>query len=177
MTTGAGAEVDDIVGAADGFFIVLDDENGIAEVAQVFERGEKTPVVAMVQADGRLVEYVEDAAQLGSDLSGETDALAFSAGECGGRAAERQVAEANVVQKFEAFGDFVGDASGDGQFPAGQFDLVRGFESARYREAGEIGNGHAVHSYRQAFGTQALAVAHRTFGGRHEIEQILAVGV
>ena len=39
MTAGAGAEVDDIVGAADGFFIVLDDENGVAEVAQIFERG------------------------------------------------------------------------------------------------------------------------------------------
>ena len=39
MTTGAGAEVDDIVGAPNGFFIVLDDENCIAEVAQVFECG------------------------------------------------------------------------------------------------------------------------------------------
>ena len=159
MTAGAGAEVDDIVGAADGFFIVLDDEHGVAEVAQVFERGEKAPVVAMVQADGRFVENVEDAAQFGSDLRGEADALAFSTGERGGGAAELQVAESDVVQEFEAFGDFVGDASGDGQFPAGQFDFARGFESARNRQAGEIGNRHAVHFYRQAFRTQTLAVA------------------
>ena len=34
---GAGAEVEDVVGFADGVFVVLDDENGIAEVAEVSE--------------------------------------------------------------------------------------------------------------------------------------------
>ncbi len=94
-------------------------------------------------------------------------------------AAERpswQVAESDVVQEFEAFGDFVRDASGDGQFPAGQFDVARSIESARNRQAGEIGNRHAVYFDGQAFRTQTLAVAHRTFGGRHEIEQIFAIG-
>ena len=31
---GAGAEVEDVVGFADGVFVVLDDEDGVAEVAQ-----------------------------------------------------------------------------------------------------------------------------------------------
>ena len=35
---GAGAEIEDIVGVADGVFVVLDDEDGVAEVAQRFER-------------------------------------------------------------------------------------------------------------------------------------------
>ena len=100
VTAGAGAEVDDVVGAANGFFIVLDDEHGVAEVAQIFERGEQTAVVAVVQADGRFVENVEHAAQLRSDLGREADALAFSAGERGGGAAEREIAESDVVQKF-----------------------------------------------------------------------------
>ena len=86
MTSGAGTEVDDVVGAADCLFIVLDDQNGVAEIAQVFERGQQAIVVAMVQADGGLVENVEDAAQLRSDLRRQTDALAFSARERGGRA-------------------------------------------------------------------------------------------
>jgi hypothetical protein len=38
MTAGAGAEIYNIVGSPDGFFIVLDYENGVAEVAQIFER-------------------------------------------------------------------------------------------------------------------------------------------
>src|SRR5258708_461336 len=69
------------------------------------------------------------------------------------------------------------DASGDGQFPAGQFDLARGFERAGDRKAREIGDRHAIYFYSQAFRTKTLAVAHRTFGGRHEIEQIFTVGI
>ena len=176
MTARAGTKVDHIVGSPDGLFIVFDDEHGVAEVAQVFERCKKTPVVAMVQADGRFVEDVEDTAQLRSDLRRQADALAFSTGECGGGTAKLEVAESDVVQEFEAFGDFVRDAAGDGQFPAGEFDVARTFESTRNRQAGEIGNRHAVHFDRQAFRTQTLAVAHRTFGRRHEIEQIFAIG-
>src|ERR1039457_3637317 len=160
MAAGAGAQVDYIVGAADGFFLVLDYEHRVAEVAQIFECGEKASIVTMVQADGRFVENVEDAAQLRSDLRCQAYALAFAAREGGSRASEGQVAESNVVQKFEAFGDFVGDASGDGQFPAGQLDFARSFERSRNRKAGEIGNGHAVHLYGKAFRTQPLPVAH-----------------
>ena len=60
---GAGAEVEDVVGLADGVFVVLDDEDGVAEVAEVFEGGDEALVVALVEADGGLVEDVEDAAE------------------------------------------------------------------------------------------------------------------
>src|ERR1035441_11087830 len=93
----------------------------------------------MMQADRRLVQDVENAAQLRSDLGGEANALAFSAGKCGRRAAELQVAESNIVEEFEAFGDFVCDASGDGQFPARQLDAARGLERARDPERGGKG--------------------------------------
>ena len=81
---GSGAEVEDVVGVADGVFVVLDDEDGVAEVAEVFEGGDEALVVALVEADGGLVEDVEDAAEAGADLGGEADALAFAAGEGGG---------------------------------------------------------------------------------------------
>jgi hypothetical protein len=34
----AGAEVEHVVGVADGVFVVLDDEDGVAQVAQLFQR-------------------------------------------------------------------------------------------------------------------------------------------
>src|SRR6267143_3142399 len=43
---GAGAEVDNEIGAADGVFVVFDDEDGVAEIAKLFERAEKASVVA-----------------------------------------------------------------------------------------------------------------------------------
>src|SRR5580692_12343373 len=175
MTAGSGAEIDDVVGAANGFFIVLDYEDGVAEIAQIFERGEQASVIAMMQTDGRLIEHVEDAAQLRANLGCEADALAFSAGKRCCRAADGKITESNVVQKFEALSNFVGDASGDGLFPACQLDLARGFERARDRQAGEIGNRHAVYFYGKTFWAQALAMAYGTFGGRHEIEKIVAI--
>ena len=52
------------------------------------ESGDEALVVALVEADGWFVKYVENAAQAGTDLCGETNALAFAAGEC--RGAERE---------------------------------------------------------------------------------------
>ncbi len=102
----ARAEVEDVVGVADGFFVVLDDEDGVAEVAEGFERGDEALVVALVKADGGLVEDVEDAAEAGADLGGEADALAFAAGEGGSVAVEGEIAEADRVEELQALDDF-----------------------------------------------------------------------
>ena len=62
-TAGAGAEVEDVVGVADGVFVVFDDEDGVAEIAQAHESLDEAGVVALMEADRRLVEHVEDAAK------------------------------------------------------------------------------------------------------------------
>jgi len=60
---GAGAEIDDVVGPVDGVFVVLDDEDGVAEIAELGERVEQPVVIARVEADGGFVEHVEHAAE------------------------------------------------------------------------------------------------------------------
>ena len=47
----AGAEVDHVIGGADGVLVVLDHDHRVAEVAQAFERFQQPVVVALVQAD------------------------------------------------------------------------------------------------------------------------------
>ncbi len=111
--SGAGAKIHHVVGAANGFFVVLDDQHRIAQVAQSFERGEQPAVVARVQADGGLVEHVENAAQSRADLRGQANALRFAAGKRGGRAIEGEIAEPDGEQKIEALGDFGQRAAGD----------------------------------------------------------------
>ena len=74
-----GPEIDQIVGGANRLLVVLDDEHGVAEIAQLAERREQPAVVALVQADRRLVEHVQHAGQLRSDLRREPDALALAA--------------------------------------------------------------------------------------------------
>ena len=62
-TPAPGADVDDVVGLADRLLVVLDDDDGVAGVAQVLQRGQQPAVVALVQTDRRLVEHVEHAGQ------------------------------------------------------------------------------------------------------------------
>src|SRR5208282_4712241 len=59
----AGTEIDDKIGAADGVLVVFDHKNGIAEIAELLERMQQAIVIARVEADGRLVQNVEDAAK------------------------------------------------------------------------------------------------------------------
>ena len=47
--------VDHEVGAADGVLVVLDHDDGVAEIAQVLQRGDKPLVVALMQANRRFV--------------------------------------------------------------------------------------------------------------------------
>ena len=60
---------------------MLDDEDGIAEVAKIFKGRDEALVVALMQTDGGLVENIEHAAEFGADLRGEADALSFPAGD------------------------------------------------------------------------------------------------
>ncbi len=105
----------------DRFLVVFDDDDGVADVAQVRQRAEQALVVALVQADRRLVEDVHDADQAGADLAGQPNALRFAAGQRLGAAIERQVVEADVRQEAHALADFLDDLVGDRRAPAVEF--------------------------------------------------------
>ena len=110
---GAGADVDHVVGGADGVLVVLDHDHGVAEVAQPPQRFQEPGVVALVQADRGLVEHVEHAGEAGADLRGEADALALAARQRAGGARQGQIVEPDVDQEFEPLADLLEDAAGD----------------------------------------------------------------
>ena len=105
----ARADVDDVVGGADGLLVVLDHDDRVAQVAQPLQRGDEPLVVALVQADGGLVEHVEHADQTAADLAGQADALRLAARQGAGRAGERQVVEPDVEQELHALAHFLED--------------------------------------------------------------------
>jgi hypothetical protein len=55
--------------------VVLDHDHRVADVAQLLERFDQARVVALVQADRRLVEHVHHAGEARADLAREADAL------------------------------------------------------------------------------------------------------
>lgn len=77
--TGTGANVDDPVGGLHRFLVVLDDDERVAQVPQALEGGDELTVIALVQADRRLVEDVEDADEARADLRRQADALCLAA--------------------------------------------------------------------------------------------------
>ena len=134
-------------------------------------------VVALVEADGRLVKDVEDAAQAGANLGGEADALALAAGERGGAAIEREVVEAYGAEELKALNDLAADAIGHQRLAGGELELVGGLKRAVQAECGEVGDGQAVDLDGERFGAQALAAAGGAGRSRHEVHHVLAIAV
>ena len=102
MHARARADVDDIIGGPDRVLVVLDHDHRVAEVAQAPQRVEQARVVALVQADRRLVEHIEHARQPRADLRSEPDALALAARQRARRARQRQIVEPDVAQEGRA---------------------------------------------------------------------------
>src|SRR5579859_849301 len=111
--TRPGTKVDDKIGAANGVFVVFDDQDRVPKIAELLQRAEQAIVVASMQADGGFIQNVENAAQARTDLRCEADTLGFTAGESGGGTVQAEVAETDGQQKVDAFGDFLERAGGD----------------------------------------------------------------
>ena len=101
----------------DGVLVVLDDDEGVADVPQPQQRLDQPMVVPLMQADRRLVENVQHADQAGPDLRGEPDSLRLAAGQRGRGPVERQVVEPDVDQEPQPGLDLLQHPLGDESAP------------------------------------------------------------
>ena len=139
----AGAEVNDVIRIADRVGVVLDHEHGVAEVAQALERGQQAVVVALVQADARLVQDVEHADQARADLGGQPDALRLAAAQRAALAVEREIAEADVFQKTEPGADFLDDLMRDFLLEFRELEAGKKFVRLFHRQRANVHDGQA----------------------------------
>jgi hypothetical protein len=89
------------VGRADHVRVVLDHDDGVAEVAQTQQRAHQRAVVARVQADARLVEHVRHTHQPHAQLRGQAHALRLTAAQGAVFALEREVAQPHFAQETQ----------------------------------------------------------------------------
>jgi len=161
--TGAGADVDDVVGAADGVFVVLHHHQGVAALAELVQGIEQQGVVTRVQADGGFVQHVAHALQVAAQLRGQADALGFAAAEGGRAPVEGEVAQAHVFQKAQAVFDFGQQVAGNVGLAWGQAGvLAQALHPAAHvghREAGHVSDGQPGKAHRPGLGVEAGAVA------------------
>ena len=88
---------------------MLHHDQRVAQIAQLAQGREQLRVVALVQADARLIQNIEHAHQGGADLRGEPDALRFAAGERARRAAEREIIQPDACQEVQTAADLLED--------------------------------------------------------------------
>ena len=112
-----GPELDHVIGGLDEAAVVLDDDDRVAGLRQLAAEIGEPRRVARVQADGRLVEHVERADQLGAELVGEIDALRLAARQRARLARQREVAETDAQQERELGLQLAQDLAGDGRSP------------------------------------------------------------
>ncbi len=86
VLAGPGTDVDDVIGYPNRFFVMLDHDERVADIAEAHQCFDQLLVVPLMEADRGLVENVEDADQARPDLGGEPDPLCLSPGQRGSRA-------------------------------------------------------------------------------------------
>ncbi len=67
-----------MVCGGDGLQVMLDHQNGVAQVAQTPQHLDHAVGVALVQADGRLVEHIQHSGQPGAEQAGQAQALGLA---------------------------------------------------------------------------------------------------
>ena len=157
----SGADVDQKIRRAHRVLVVLDDDQRIAQIAQVFQRLQKPVVVALMQADGRLVENIQHAHQRRADLRRQPDALRLAARKRRRGAGERQVSQSHVAQEVKPRPDLLENLLRDHFLPGRQLQLIEEIAQLHHRQIAQIGNRQPADRYRQHLGAQPLAVALR----------------
>ena len=171
FSSGLRPDIDDIVGLDHHVAVVFNDNNRVACVAQFFQRRNQALVVALMQADARLVEDIEDVDQLGADLRCKAYTLAFAAGKRRRPAVERKVRQADVDEETQAGTYLLQDFAGDN--PLGRakavFDGLGPFIQVADIEAAQLGDIFVVDKEMERLAVQTLTLTFRTGDAREEL--------
>src|SRR5665213_93324 len=161
MDAGARADVEHVVGGSYGVLVVLDHDHGVAEVTQALQGFEQARVVALMQANRGLVEDVQNAGEAGTDLRRQANALALAAGQCAGRAHQREIIQADIDQKCQPLADFLEHAHADFVLLGRQVLRQRGepFAGTFHAQLGDLGNVFAADLNAERFRLESGAVA------------------
>ena len=170
VDTGAGTEVDQVVGGEHRVEVMFDDDDGVAGVAQCLEGLDQLAVVPLVQADAWFVKDVQDADKPAADLAGKTDPLRLATGEGGGGAIQGEVVQADVDQELQSATDLLHEFARDHRLPLRQFDRLeeaQGVPDGKMFQFGKAASGNGdgaglgLEFLTVAFGAVLLAeVAH-----------------
>ncbi|HMC53694.1 MAG TPA: hypothetical protein VKH19_00865 [Gemmatimonadaceae bacterium] len=134
----AGAELDHVIGRPDRLQIVLDDQHGVAAVAQTREQPQQPRHVARVEADRRLVQHVQRVHELRAQRVREADALRLATGKRTRAAIQREIVETDVAQELDAIARLLEDVRGDARLEFGELEVVEPAHELIHGQLGDL---------------------------------------
>ncbi len=156
---GGGAEVDDMVGASNGLFVVLHHHHGISHIAHADQGVEEPSVVALVQPDGGFVEDVDHAGEFRAHLACQPDTLGFTPREARASAIEGEITEAHRFEEAESGADLLENLAGDLAIRPLEGKPAKERVGFAHGECRDIDNALLAHPDRGAFGAQSPPIA------------------
>ena len=75
MNTRSGSHINHIIGQPNGILVMFHNQHGVAEIAQPDQCCQQPVIVALVQANGWLVQNIQHTCQPRSNLRGKADTL------------------------------------------------------------------------------------------------------
>ena len=107
---------------------MLDDDDGIADIAQALKCLDQALVIALMKADRWLVQNVQDTHETGADLRCQANALGLASGKRRRGTVEGQIVESDIDQKAQALQDFLNDAPADKLLALGKLQALKKLE-------------------------------------------------
>ena len=95
--TRARPNVNDVVGTANGVFVMLHHHQGVALLAEQMQGVQQNLVVACVQANRGLVQHIANTLQVAAQLRRQANALRLTAAQRRCATVEREVVQAHLL--------------------------------------------------------------------------------
>ena len=153
---------------------MLHHDQGIAQITQALQGHQQFVVIPLMEANGRLVQNVEDAHERRSDLSSQTDTLALTAGQGRRATAECQILQTHIHEKLKSTLDLADDLLRDHCHIACELQILHKLQTLANAHAAEVHDADTANGYRTGNIGKAVTMAVRAGSRCHTLFQFLA---
>ena len=114
------SDVNNPVGCVNRVFVVFNNNERVADIAQSFECFDETSIITLVESNRRLVKDVQNTGQSGTNLGGKPDSLRLAARQRPRGARHGQISETNVQKEFKTGDNLPENGSGNQRVSVGE---------------------------------------------------------
>ena len=127
-------QVNNPVCRAKGLLVMLHHHQGISQIPQISQGVNKPLVVPLVQANGGLIQNIQNTHETGTNLSGKTNTLGLTARKSGSLTLQGKVIQAHVLHKGKPVLNLLFDLAGNVVFRLCQLEIVKKLDGISHRK-------------------------------------------